>query len=286
MDPDATPWTRIAPEIDRALDRLSAGRRNAVLLRSFLNYDSNSAALILRTRERCVTRRVKVGLKKIAKRLSRRGAPVNADLLAMMSASEACSSLIPENLLRDVSESLEQAKGKRPSLKLACRTLNVLAWRRWRRRMAIGLPTFMALLVVLAGAAWYVDSLSGHSRLISAFLVWSARREAKTVPGLAQAARPWPTTGAHPPLDAAAVHSARDLYQTTNIWLAHLSFSRDEWRKLQPKRIAALPHFLQSNGTALLRNPEAHRSGLAGYWVLILSGRGRKFSSAVCLLRM
>jgi DNA-directed RNA polymerase specialized sigma24 family protein len=46
--------TRVAPKIDRALERLSSRRRNAVLLRGFLNYDSASAANILRTRERRV----------------------------------------------------------------------------------------------------------------------------------------------------------------------------------------------------------------------------------------
>ncbi len=33
---------------------------------------------------------------------------------------------------------------------------------------------------------------------------------------------------------------------------------------MEPKRIGTLPHFLQPDGTVLLRNPEAQRSGLAG----------------------
>ena len=56
----------------------------------------------------------------------------------------------------------------------------------------------------------------------------------------------------------------RDLYQTTNIWLAHLKFTREQWDALEPKRIEPLPHFLQSDGSVLLRNPQAQRSGLAG----------------------
>jgi spore coat protein CotH len=81
---------------------------------------------------------------------------------------------------------------------------------------------------------------------------------------LAQPARPWPTDAVYPPPSAASVRSARDLYQTTNIWLAHLKFSREQWKALEPKRIGALPHFLQPDDTALLRNPKAQRSGLAG----------------------
>jgi hypothetical protein len=65
-------------------------------------------------------------------------------------------------------------------------------------------------------------------------------------------------------LNAAQVRAARDLYQTTNIWLAHLKFTREQWDAAQPKRIDPLPHFFQPDGTVLLRHPEAQRNGLAG----------------------
>lgn len=111
---------------------------------------------------------------------------------------------------------------------------------------------------------WYIDSRSGHSRLISMFLIWSVKHEGKTVPGLAQSAQPWPAGNSVPPPNAALVRGAADLYQTTNIWPAHLKFTREQWSAVQPKRIGALPHFLQPDGTVLLRHPEAQRSGLAG----------------------
>jgi len=41
--PNATLWTRLAPEIDRALERLHTRQRDAVLLCAFLNHDSASA---------------------------------------------------------------------------------------------------------------------------------------------------------------------------------------------------------------------------------------------------
>src|SRR5262249_32207282 len=43
-----------------------------------------------------------------------------------------------------------------------------------------------------------------------------------------------------------------------------LNFSREEWKTVQPKRIAPLPGFYQPDGSFLLRNPNALRSGLAG----------------------
>jgi len=104
------------------------------------------------------------------------------------------------------------------------------------------------------------------------FFVWSVKHEGRTVPGLAQPARPWPADASSPRLNAAGLRSAQELYQTTNIWLAHLKFTREQWSEAQPKRIDPLPHFFQPDGTVLLRHPEAQRNGLAGvlgfdfYW--------------------
>jgi DNA-directed RNA polymerase specialized sigma24 family protein len=41
LPPEETLWSRVAPEIDLAIDRLSAARRDAVLLAVMLNRDGN-----------------------------------------------------------------------------------------------------------------------------------------------------------------------------------------------------------------------------------------------------
>src|SRR6185503_12505502 len=82
LPPEATLWDRVAPEIDFVLERLSARQRDAVLLRSFLNYDPGSAAKILRTRERRVSKRVERGLNKLARRWRKRGVIVDSGSLA------------------------------------------------------------------------------------------------------------------------------------------------------------------------------------------------------------
>ncbi len=264
LQEDAPLWTRIAPEFDAALDKLPSAQRNAVLLRTVLNNDWETVAKILRTREPRVRKRVARGLNRLTRCLHKRGVIVDGDTLAVACVAEGCAAPAAEGLAEDVLTSIERSLGKRPSFNLARRTLNTLAWKRWRRRFVIGVPSVVVFLAAAAGTAWYIDSLSGHSRLITAFLFWSVRHEAKTVPGLAQPARPWPSDMAGPRLSAGAVRSAKDLYQMTNIWLAHLKFSREQWKELEPKRIAVLPNFLQPNGTVLLRNPRAQRSGLAG----------------------
>ena len=262
--PEATLWIRIAPEIDRALERLPSKQRDAVLLSCFLNHDGASAAQILHTHERRAVKRVARGLKKLAKRLRKCGATLDDDALALACRAEGCAESVPEGLADDILQSIGESRGRRPAHKLSRRTLNTLAWQRWRRRIAIGVPGFLVLFAALIATAWQIDARSGHSRLFSVLITWSVRNEARSVPGLAQPARQWPTNAASPPLDAAAVRDAGDIFQTTNIWQAHLKFSREQWKALEPKSIGALPNFRQPDGTALLRNPKAQRSGLSG----------------------
>jgi hypothetical protein len=170
---------------------------------------------------------------------------------------------MPEGLAAAIFASIEQSLDRRPALRLAQRTLNTLAWARWRKSV-IGAPALVLLLVILGGVAWHLDSRTGHSRLISTFLIWSVKHEGRKVPGMAEPARPWPASATAPRLNAAQIRSASDLYQTTNIWLADLKFTREQWSEAQPKRIDPLPHFIQPDGTVLLRHPDAQRNGLAG----------------------
>jgi RNA polymerase sigma factor (sigma-70 family) len=261
LPPDATLWTRLAPQVDRALERLRTKQRNAVLLCAFLNHDLASAAKILGTSERRVEKRVRRGMKKLAKRLGKRRAPVDPGALASACATEGCAVTLPEGLSLEIVQSMEASRGHRPTLKLARRTLNTLAWWRWRRRFLIGWATVSVLTGILGGIAVYIDSLSGYSRLRSESTLWWVRFSGWRV---AELARPWPTNAAAPRLDAASVQNATDLYRTTNIWLAHLRFTPEQWKALGLKRIGPMPNFVRPEGLVFLRNPKAQRSGVAG----------------------
>src|SRR5688500_15540666 len=63
---------------------------------------------------------------------------------------------------------------------------------------------------------------------------------------------------------ARSVRNAQDLYRTTSIWHAHLSFTREQWKALESKRIGPMPNFDRPEGLMFLRNPQARRSGIAG----------------------
>src|SRR4030095_4814275 len=122
LPPDATLWTRLAPQMDRALERLRTKQRNAVLLCAFLNHDFASAAKVLRTSERRVEKRVGRAMKKLANRLGNRRAPVDLGALGAACATEGCATTVPEGLSLDILQSMEASRGQRPSLKLARRT--------------------------------------------------------------------------------------------------------------------------------------------------------------------
>src|SRR5437764_6171850 len=88
LPPDATLWTRLAPQMDCALERLRTKQRNAVLLCAFLNHDFASAAKVLCTSERRVEKRVRRGMKRLANRLRTHRALVDPGALASACAAE------------------------------------------------------------------------------------------------------------------------------------------------------------------------------------------------------
>lgn len=253
------PLPPLLREIDPALQRLSRKSRNAVLLCTFLGHTAETAAAILRTSEARAVKRIASGTAKLARGLHKR-AGVNESQLLGWCQSEGTKAVheMEEEIMSVIRESR-----KRPTLKLARRALFSLAMQRWFRRFSVAAPGFMLVLFIVGMTLWRIDARAGHSHSIATFLIWSSKNEARTVPGLAEPARPWPTNDADLG-DARSVRSAADLYQTTNIWQAHLTFSREQWKALEPKDVGVLPNFIQPDGTALLRNPKAQRSGLAG----------------------
>ena len=69
------------------------------------------AAKILRTSERRVEKRVGRGMKKLAKRLGKRRAPVDHDALASACATEGCAATVPEGLFLDILQAMEASRG-------------------------------------------------------------------------------------------------------------------------------------------------------------------------------
>src|SRR6185369_12337485 len=138
----------------------------------------------------------------------KRRVPVDPDALASTCATEGCAVMVSEGLSSDILQSMKASGSQRPSLKLARRTLNTLAWLRWRRRFVIGVLTVAALITIPGGIAVYIDSFSGYSRLRSEATFRSVRFWGWWQ--LTETARPWPTNAATARLDASTLRNAAD----------------------------------------------------------------------------
>jgi DNA-directed RNA polymerase specialized sigma24 family protein len=265
---DANAWTRLAPAFDSAVDRLWRRRREAFLLHYVLGLDVPETARLLRTSEHRAEKRAQAALKALAKQLRKQGGG-DSEVLAREVAEHARPA-VPDELSASIRNAMAEALSARPRQKLARRVLNSLGIRRWRRRLLIGAAAAVVLVASAIVAVLHSQAHTGYSRLIALFLELRARSDAFLVEGLAVPAKPWPAAdgaggaGVAAALDASQLNGAADLYRTTNIWPAHLSFSPVAWDATQPKRIETLPHFIQADGSILLRNPKARRSGLAG----------------------
>ncbi len=62
----------------------------------------------------------------------------------------------------------------------------------------------------------------------------------------------------------ADMQSIGDVYQITNVWNVHLSFTEKQWTDLGPNRVPPVSGWMREQGRPVLRNTNALRSGLAG----------------------
>src|SRR6185369_17107543 len=139
---------------------------------------------------------------------------------------------------------------------------NSLRWRIRRRRFYFAFAVWHVLLALAIGSFLFLDSKSGFSRTFSAWVVFDLKIYALlTTSG---PARPWPSVPAAPQLSAATIRNAGDLYKSTNIWHAHVHFTREQWKAFKPRSIEPLPNIFLADGMILVRNPAAPRSGFAG----------------------
>jgi hypothetical protein len=118
------------------------------------------------------------------------------------------------------------------------------------------------ILLLLAGTTWF---LATRGFLQHWGFRHFARQVLKEFPEMGAPARPWPVSDSDRSLvRAARPQTAADLYTISNIWPVKLSFSREQWRAMQPQRVKPVMNISSPDGKLTLRNPNARRSGLAG----------------------
>lgn len=262
---DGDVWSRISPLLDPTLARLKARHRAPVLLGALLNWDVQAGAGALRTKPRRFEKRFAKGFAKLNHRLRGKKVAIDDAILRQALATHGCADAVPPGLREDILASAEESfRTWRPKLPLVRGVLRSLAWARWRRFFRwVGATA--AVFLVLIGATvvtgWWLWT---SGRLLPWLIEFGASQQLKQVPELAEPAEPWQSPLESALADGRTLRSADELYGTTNVWSVHLKFTTEQWAALKPKRVPAVPNLIQPDGTVLLRNPKAQRSGVAG----------------------
>jgi DNA-directed RNA polymerase specialized sigma24 family protein len=256
-------WARLSPLLDPALARLAPKYRNPVLLRFVLNWSLEDVAAALRRRPRRAEKRTAKGLKKVLARLRKNRLLIDAEALNAALSVQASATVLPPALASDILGSAQECFRRRPKLALARSTLRVLTWGRWKRLLKLVGATAGVFAVLIGVLVVSVILLWRAGWLLPRIIEFTSRWQLHNIPELAQPARPWPPDPSQLP-SALSVRTADQLYRKTNIWLAHLRFSAEQWKALRPTRVPAVADFMQPDGTIMLRNTNATRNGVAG----------------------
>jgi DNA-directed RNA polymerase specialized sigma24 family protein len=126
--------------------------------------------------------------------------------------------------------------------------------------------TISVIVCVLAVTGITLKALTdrGYINWVLVFITQMQKGVLKEFPELRDPARPWPARPEEMALAATrGPKTSADLYGMTNIWLAKLKLTPDQWKATQPKSVPPARE-RRPDGKMLLRNPNASRSGLAG----------------------
>ena len=261
---DGDTRARISPLLDPVLARLSAKYRAPLLLRVLLNWDVAQAAEALRLRPKRLEKRSAKGFSKLSRLLRKKGLLIDDTPLRTALVAGGCAATVPSDLKAELLDLAEDAFRSPPKLALARGTLRALTWARWKRFLKFAGATSGALALFLGATAFSGWYLWTSGRLLPWLIEFGARQQLKEIPELAEPARPWPSETGRVLVGASSLKTAEELYRTTNIWPAHLRFTPEQWAGLSPRRVPPVPNMMQPDGTILLRNPNAQRSGVAG----------------------
>ena len=146
-DPDTTEtWTRIAPLLDDALDKLGAKDRDALALRFFENKSLAEVGAALGASEDAAKMRVNRALEKLRKTFTKRGVTLSAALIAGAVSANSVQAA-PVSLAKTISV-VAFAKGAAAggsTLALVKGALKLMAWTKAKMVVAIGVTVLLTV---------------------------------------------------------------------------------------------------------------------------------------------
>ncbi len=250
--------TRAILVLFKALNRLPSKLLDPVVAHLILGQPLSAASLALRAKESRLSKRIDKALSNIGKTIRKQRLRLEPRLFLAN---------LPQPVTPDTREFLLSRLRERPTTKDQPIRAVLRAWRwiRFKRLLRRCFVTFATGLGLLLITALSIVWLGRQGYLTLVMLRFANRGLVKQFPELAQPARPWPDTpAAAVQLNQKPPETSAQLYSLTNIWLAKLSLTADQWRRLQPSHVPPIFNMQQPDGTLVLRNPKAHRSGLAG----------------------
>jgi RNA polymerase sigma factor (sigma-70 family) len=141
-------WTQTAPLLDSAMGELSAGDRDAVLLRFFQNKSLCDVGRELGIKEDAARMRVNRALEKLHRFLTRRDVNLSAAALAGILATNSVQAA-PVNLAASVAATVAGGVISGSSVALLAKgTLNILAWARYKLMLTLGGSAVVVAAVV------------------------------------------------------------------------------------------------------------------------------------------
>jgi RNA polymerase sigma factor (sigma-70 family) len=143
-------WTQTAPLLESAMGELSAGDRDAVLLRFFQNKSLCDVGLELGIKEDAARMRVNRALDKLRRFLVRRDVSLSAAALAGVLATRSVEAA-PAKLAASVAAAVVRGAIPGSSVAvLAKGTLGLLAWARYKMMLGLGASAIVVATVITA----------------------------------------------------------------------------------------------------------------------------------------
>ena len=254
----------LLPALLERVRRMNRKLSDAVATRIFLGRDWVETAAALRVKEKKAKKRVAKGLGILARLARRQKVPWPPEVVGEHLTRAIQGVGVPADLAGGLTLAAPEWRKTKPKTPLVRAALRGLFWERWRRRVRLAATGLAVFVLFLAGAITTIAWLASTGRLTAFFITFGARQAVKEIPELAIPARSWPANPAPPLANAAQVRSSADIFRMTNIWPARLAFSKKAWKGIEPSAVPPVRNIMGPDGTMVLRNPKAKRSGLSG----------------------
>ncbi|MBT5705252.1 CotH kinase family protein [bacterium] len=196
------------------------------------------------------------GERKFKKRASKRGVSETA---SESSVSLAFLREAPTILSDNIEAIAVKSLSRRDLPEIVKQTLKSWSWLFWKRRIKAMVTATACVVLLIASLGLFFFWAWETGYLMAWMLTLGTQQALREAPELALPPRDWNHAG----LQTESLQERAELFGPTNIWKVDFTFTPEQWAGITPKNVKPTKIF-SDDGTMVLRNPNAKRSGLAG----------------------